>query len=93
MDYIKAGWPAHLIRDRLNLTDKQINDVMDYINSHREEVETEYALVLRKAEENKRYWQERNKHRFSELADRRSALGNEATWKKLQAKKKQLGLS
>ena len=47
MDYVKAGWPSHLIRDWLQLTDRQIEDVMAYIDTHREEVEAEYQLVLR----------------------------------------------
>ena len=92
MDLIKADWPTHLIRDRLNLTDQQIVAVFDYIAAHREAVEVEYAEVLRKAEENKRYWQERNKARLNKLAARKAPPGKEAVWEKLQAKKKQLGL-
>ncbi len=33
MDYLHAGWPPHLIRDEFNLTDQQINDVMEYIEA------------------------------------------------------------
>jgi hypothetical protein len=39
MDYVTAGWPPKLIRDRFNLTDQQIADVMTYIAQHRVEVE------------------------------------------------------
>ena len=92
MDYLKADWPVHLIRDRLNLTDEQINDVMDYIDTHREDVEAEYELVLRKAEENKRYWQERNRDRFTKLVNAEPPPDKKVAWEKLQAKKKQLGL-
>jgi hypothetical protein len=28
MDYVTAGWPPHLIRDWLNLTEQQIQDVI-----------------------------------------------------------------
>jgi hypothetical protein len=87
MDYLKAGWPAQLIRNRLNLTDEQITDVLDYIQTHREEVESEYALVLRQAEENRRYWQERNRERFVQIAAKGPPPGKEAIWSKLQAKK------
>ena len=31
-----------MIRDRLNLTDQQITDALDYIATHQTEVETEY---------------------------------------------------
>jgi hypothetical protein len=31
MDYVTAGYPPNLIRERLKLTDRQIADVMAYI--------------------------------------------------------------
>ena len=93
MDYLKAGWPTELIRDRLNLTDEQIVDVLDYIEAHREEMEAEYALVLRQAEENRHFWQERNQKRFAQILAKGPPPGKEAIWTKLQAKKKQLGIS
>ena len=92
MDYLKAGWPAELIGDRLNLTDEQIVDVLDYIEAHREEMEAEYALVLRQAEENRHFWQERNQERFARIAAKGPPPGKEAIWTRLQAKKKQLGI-
>ena len=42
MDYVTADWPPKLIRDRLNLSDQQITDVLDYIAAHRAEVEADY---------------------------------------------------
>jgi len=51
MDYLRAGWPPHLIRDEFNLTTKQMNDVMEYITAHRDQVEQEYQAVLQQAEE------------------------------------------
>ena len=60
MDYLKAGWPPHLIQQWLDLTDEQIADVMDYINTHHDEVEAEYQQVLQLAEESHRYWAEHN---------------------------------
>ncbi len=68
MDYVTAGWPAKLIRDRLNLTDQQITDVLTYIAEHRLEVEVEYQQVLKDAEENRRYWEERNREHFAQIA-------------------------
>ncbi len=67
MDYVIAGWPPRLIRDRLDLSDQQITDVCTYIQSHRAEVEAEYRQVLQIAEENRRYWDERNRERFARL--------------------------
>src|SRR4051812_29189997 len=59
MDYLTADWPPKLIRDRLNLTDEQITDVMDYIAVHRAEVEADYQDVLQEAQANRDYWEDR----------------------------------
>jgi uncharacterized protein (DUF433 family) len=68
MDYVTAGWPPKLIRDRLNLTDQQIGDVMVYIAEHRAEVEAEYHQVLEQAAEDRRYWETQNQERFARAA-------------------------
>jgi uncharacterized protein (DUF433 family) len=93
MDYIKADWPPKLIRDWLNLTNKQINDVMDYIEAHREEVEAEYQLVLRQAEEIRQYWETRNRERFAEIAASPPQPGQEEIHAKIQARKAELGMT
>ena len=67
MDFLKAGYPAALIRDRLNLSDEQIQSVMAYLETHRNEVEAEYEQVLRGAAENQDYWTERNHERLREI--------------------------
>ena len=68
MDYLTAGWPAHAIRDHLQLTDQQIGDLMAYIEANRPEVEREYQAVLETAEENRRYWQKRNQEQLARIA-------------------------
>lgn len=92
MDYIKADWPPHLIRDWLNLTDKQIEDVLNYIDTHREEVEAEYQLVLEQAEENERYWREYNREHLAKIAAMPPKPGQEEIWAKLQAVKAELDM-
>jgi uncharacterized protein (DUF433 family) len=72
MDYVTVGWPPKLIRDRLELTDRQITDVMAYVEDHRAEVEAEYRTVLRDAEEIRQYWEERNRERFAQIVARPS---------------------
>jgi hypothetical protein len=47
MDYIKAGWPPKLIQDWFDLSDKQIADVLAYIEAHRDEVEVDYHFEFR----------------------------------------------
>jgi hypothetical protein len=85
MDYLSAGWSAKLIRDRLNLSDQQITDVMEYIHAHQAEVEAEYQSVLQAAEENRQYWEERNRERFARIATLPPQPGQEALWEKLRA--------
>jgi uncharacterized protein (DUF433 family) len=68
MDYVVAGWPPAQIRDWLRLTDEQMRDAMAYIAAHRAEVEQEYQDVLQRAEEERRYREERNRERFAQIA-------------------------
>ena len=89
MDCVKADWPPKLIRDWFNLTDKQINDVMDYIEAHRSEVEAEYQVVVQQADEIRRYWQDRNQEHFDRIAALPPKPGQEKIRAKLQARKEQ----
>ena len=93
MDYLRAGWPPHLIRDEFNLTDKQMNDVMEYITAHRDQVEQEYKMVLQQAEENRRYWETRNRERFERLAQTPPPQDQEQLRAKLQVIKARLGMA
>jgi hypothetical protein len=87
MDYIKADWPPKLIQNWLNLTDKQINDVMDYIKTHSKEVEVEYQTILKEAEETERYWREYNQEHLARVAAMPPKPGQEAIRAKLQERK------
>ena len=89
MDYVKDGWPSHLIQDWLHLTDRQIQDVMAYIETHREEVEAEYQLVLRQAEEHKQYWEAYHREHFTSVDDTPPKPGQEKSRAKLKARKAQ----
>ena len=93
MDYLKADWPAKLIRDRLDLTDKQIHDVLEYIEGHREEVEAEHQQVLRHAEENRRRWEERNREVFDRIDESLPRDKSKEAWLKLKGRKERLGLA
>jgi hypothetical protein len=63
MDHLKEGWPPRLLRDQLLLSEEQMDQVMEYIDSHRDEFETEYEEVVRKCAERERYWRERERER------------------------------
>jgi len=93
LDYLQAGWPPHLIRDEFNLTDKQMTDVMEYIETHREEVEKEYQAVLQEAETNRQYWEARNRERQEHIAHAPPKPGQEEIRAKLQAAKARLGMT
>lgn len=90
MDALKANQPPEVIRDLFRLTIKQMLDVMEYIKNHGEEVEAEYQQVLRQAEENRYYWEERNRKRFDQIAKISPKLEDAELWSKLQAWKVRL---
>jgi uncharacterized protein (DUF433 family) len=85
MDYVVAGYPPKLIRDRLNLTDQQTAEALKYIEEHRTEVEADYQEVLREAEEIRHYWEERNRERLAQIAAMPPKPGQEAIQAKLKA--------
>jgi uncharacterized protein (DUF433 family) len=87
MDYLKEGWPPGLIRDWLNLTEQQIDDVIQYVADHREEVEAEYQQVLQEAEEIRGYWEEQNRERLAQIAAMPPKPEHAALWAKLRADK------
>ena len=93
MDYLQVGWPPHLIRDELNLTATQMTAVMGYIDAHGDEVETDYQVVLRQAEENRHYWEAQNRERRENIAKLAPQPGQEKIRAKLQAAKARLGLA
>jgi uncharacterized protein (DUF433 family) len=84
LDYVHADWPPKLIGDWLNLTEQQMADVMAYLNDHSEEVEQEYQEVVRQAEENRRYWEERTRELRARLAAAPSSPEKAALWAKLK---------
>ncbi len=86
LDYLHDGWPPHLIRDWLDLTDEQLDVALDYIAAHREEVEAEFRQVLASAEEIRRYWEERNRERLADIAAKQAAAPPDARLEAFRAK-------
>ena len=87
MDYWTAGYPPKFIRAILSLTDTQLNAALAYIETHREQVEAEYQLVLREAEELRQHYEEKNRDLIARLAAKPPKPGMKAAWEKLQAQK------
>jgi uncharacterized protein (DUF433 family) len=90
---VKADWPPTLIRQWFDLSQQQIDDVMAYIATHRDEVEAEYQLVLEQTAAIRAYWEERNRERRAAIARLPPKPGQEAAVAKLRARKAELGLS
>ncbi len=90
MDYIKADWPPKLIKDMYDLTDQQIAGVLAYIETNRDQVESEYQIVLQNAEENRRYWTEYNREHLEKVAAKPHKPEHEEIWKKLKARQARL---
>lgn len=87
MDYLSVKYPPNSIREKLCLTDEQVNAALSYIETNRAEVEAEYQIVLEQAEEIRQYWEERNRDRLAQIAAMPPKPGQEALWAKLQAQK------
>jgi uncharacterized protein (DUF433 family) len=90
MDYLLGGWPPHLIRQELDLTETQIAEVMEYIDVNRTQCVAEYHEVLQQADENRQYWERRNRDRLAQAVASHPKAGREALWEKLQAWKTRL---
>jgi len=83
MDEIKNKASLKYVRDLYGLTDEEMLDVVDYIHLHSDEVEKEYQEVVRHAEENRQYWEERNQERFAAITPEREAFQAKLkVWKK-----------
>ncbi len=90
MEAIKANQPPASIRDLFRLTLQQMHDVMAYIEKHHEDVEAEYQYVLKLAEEQRLYWEERNRQRFEQVSKIPPKPEDALLWSKLQAWKARL---
>jgi uncharacterized protein (DUF433 family) len=59
MDYVTAQYPPKFIRGLFDLTEEQINAALAYIEANRADVEAEYQIVLKEAEELRLYYEEK----------------------------------
>lgn len=87
IDYASAHYPSQFIQGLFNLTDEQIAVALDYIEFHRQQVEDEYQVVVKSAQENQQYWDEQNRELVERLARQSPKAGTEIIWAKLNAQK------
>ena len=92
IDFLQAGYPAKLVRDKFDLTEAQINAALAYIEANRADVEAEYQQVLETREEIYQYWQARNCDRFEHLAATAHEPEQEMLWAKLEKQKRNRAL-
>lgn len=90
LDYLNAGWSPDQIQYLHRLTDAQIAGLLAYIENHQAEVESEYQLVLRRAEEVRAYWEDRNRAQPAATAERSARPERAALRAQLEAWKKRL---
>lgn len=90
MDYVTEHYPPKFIRAMLDLTDEQVSTALSYIEAHRAEVEAEYQLVLKEAEELRQDYEEQNRERAARIAAKPPKPGTEAIRAKLQAERAKL---
>jgi autotransporter translocation and assembly factor TamB len=72
------------------LTEEQINVALAYIEANRADVEAEYQMVLKEAEELRLYYEEKNRDLIARIAAQPPKPGQEAIRAKLQAAKAKL---
>ncbi len=87
MDFVIAKYPAKFIANMLNLSQEQVQEALEYIDTHRAEVESEYQSILLEASELQAYWQEQNRELNERVATLPAPAGQEAAWQKLKAQK------
>ncbi len=90
MDYVTAQYPPKFIRGLFDLTEEQINAALAYIEANRADVEAEYQMVLKEAEELRLYYEEKNRDLIARIAAQPPKPGEEAIRAKLQAAKAKL---
>jgi uncharacterized protein (DUF433 family) len=89
LDYLKQDWSPKLVRDWFNFSEEQMTDILSYIETHREEVETEYEKVLARAEKNREYWEKIKQEKIKNLKENPA---NRKLYEKLKARKDELGV-
>mgnify|MGYP003466094850 FL=1 len=90
MDYVTEHYPSKFIRAMLSLTEEQVAAALSYIDANRAEVEAEYNLVVKEAEELRQYYEEQNRERIARIAAKPPKPGTEAIRAKLKAEKAKL---
>lgn len=91
MDYLLADYSREMILEYHPwLSAEQLDDVLNYIETNREEFEAEYKEVVEYSEEIRRYWEERNRERIAQFNPDKLSPERRAVWDKLEAWRKEI---
>ena len=58
MDYLKSGLSHDVIKQDFNLSGAQLHAALQYLVAHREELERQYAEIVRRSEERRAYYEQ-----------------------------------
>ena len=58
MDYVRAGDSPARIAQELDLTEEQVQEALNYIDAHRDEIEAEYEAILKRVNQPNPEWVE-----------------------------------
>ena len=67
MDHFRTNRSHHHIAHKLGLTIEQIDFAIAYIETHQEQLETEYQTCLETEKEIRQYWDKHNYDRFAKI--------------------------
>lgn len=90
-DYLRAGWRPHTLQNTLQLTEQEISQAIDYLNTHRAEFVREYEQVADQAAEREKYWRRHDlNRRKTQVSENRNVTPERAAaWARLNEIKRQ----
>jgi len=74
MDVMKENNSLKNIRDIYELTDEEMLEILDYIHLNKTEVETEYHRIVKLSDENRKYWEEKNRDLMDKTYQQRETV-------------------
>ena len=90
-DHLRAGWPPHILRHWLRLSEQEMARVLEYLDANHAEFDREYERVAHQAAEREQYWRKHEERRRKDLkaAHRNLTPEQTAAWARLEALKRQ----
>lgn len=69
LEHLRSRLERELIKEHLSLSDEQLDAALEYIEQHRDEVERDYAEIVRRSEKNREHYEKlyRERSRYANL--------------------------